>query len=79
MAAELAPTVVEISKRSPNPQELSLKHEDDSGRREEIYLRKQDLLSKLEPLDRESRAVFGPFALGGRDEPLPAFDVSLED
>jgi hypothetical protein len=79
---QLAPTVAEIARRSPNPQELSLKHEDDAGRREEIYVRKHDLSSKLEPLDKEGRAVFAALGLSPRDpsiETLSADDVRLED
>jgi len=63
LVAQLAPTVAEIGKRSPNAEELSLKHEDDSGRREEIYVRKQDLVAKLQPLSRDARAVFAPLGL----------------
>jgi hypothetical protein len=59
----IAPTVVEVSKRSPNPQELSLKVENDGGRREEIYLKKEELLSKLEPLAERERQLFAPLAL----------------
>jgi len=75
---QLGPTVAEIARRSPNPQELSLKHEDDAGRREEIYVKKQDLVSKLEPLDRESRAVFASLGLTPEDA-LAGEDVSMED
>lgn len=63
LVAQLAPTVAEIGKRSPNAEELSLKHEDDAGRREEIYVRKQDLVTKLQPLSRDARAVFAPLGL----------------
>jgi hypothetical protein len=58
-----APTVVEISKRSPNKMELSLKLEADGGRREEIYLRKEELLAKLEPLSDAEQRVFAPLQL----------------
>jgi hypothetical protein len=59
----IAPTVLEVSRRSPNPQELSLKVENDGGRREEIYLKKEELLSKLEPLGERERLLFAPLAL----------------
>lgn len=59
----IAPTVVEVSRRSPNAQELSLKVENDGGRREEIYLKKEELLSKLEPLAEKERQLFAPLAL----------------
>ncbi len=43
----IAPIVSEVAKRSPNAHELSLKVESDNGRREEIYLRKAQLVSVL--------------------------------
>lgn len=58
-----APTVAEIAKRSPNELELSLKRENDGGRREEVYLRKAELVGKLEPLWASGRAVFAPLGL----------------
>lgn len=58
-----APTVVEIARRSPSPQELSLKLEGDDGRREEVYLRKEELVKKLQPLSAAGRAVFAPLGL----------------
>jgi hypothetical protein len=60
----LAPIVAEIARRSPNTQELSLKVEHEGGRREEIYLKKADLVAKLAPLGPQERAVFAPLALG---------------
>jgi len=59
----IAPTVIEVAKRSPNPQELSLKMEHDGGRREEIYVKKADLSSKLEALGDKERLLFAPLAL----------------
>ena len=58
-----APTVEAIAQRSPSPQELSLKKEHEDGRREELYLRRDELLKKLQPLHAEGRAVFGPLGL----------------
>ncbi len=72
----LAPIVVEISRRSPNPLELSLKHENDGGRREELYLRKADLAAKLEPLGAAERAVFAPLAIEREESDI---DISVED
>jgi len=63
MIRYLAPTVAEIGKRSPNPAELSLKVEDDSGRREEIYLKKDDVVARLQPLGDKERAIFYPLGL----------------
>lgn len=58
-----APTVLEVAKRSPNAQELSLKVEHEGGRREEIYLRKDELIKKLWPLPGAGREVFAPLGL----------------
>ncbi len=60
-----APLVTEIARRSPSEYELSLKRESDGGRREEIYLRRDDLLAKLEALASDGRAVFAPLGLEG--------------
>ncbi|MGH7285699.1 MAG: hypothetical protein ACRELY_29625 [Polyangiaceae bacterium] len=64
----LASTVLEIAKRSPNPSELSLKKEDEQGRREEIYVKREDLMRLLAPLGEKERAIFAPFGFG----PVPA-------
>jgi hypothetical protein len=59
----LAPTTLQIARRSPNARELSLKREGSDGRREEFYLTRSDLLAQLQPLPREGRAVFAPLGL----------------
>ena len=59
----LAPTAQEVARRSPNASELSLKEEGVDGRRREIYLRKDDLVRKLEPLTPEDRPRFFPLAV----------------
>lgn len=58
-----AGTVREIAKRSPNEFELSLKIEQDGGRREELYLRKDQLIGQLQPLSAQGRNVFAPLGL----------------
>ncbi|NUO54523.1 MAG: hypothetical protein HOV80_37240 [Polyangiaceae bacterium] len=58
-----APIVRAIAERSPNNHELSLKMENEGGRREEVYLRRDELLSKLQPLSGDGRAVFAPLGL----------------
>jgi hypothetical protein len=63
LVATLAPTVREIAQRSPSAEELSLKKENDDGRREEIYLKKDELLAKLQPLPASGREVFAPLGL----------------
>lgn len=65
LVAMFAPTVREIAKRSPNEHELSLKQENDGGRREEVYLRKDQLVSRLQPLSSTGRQVFAPLGLDG--------------
>jgi hypothetical protein len=59
----LAPTVNEIARRSPNAGELSLKTEDDTGRREEIYVKKDELAAHIEPLGEREKALFLPLNL----------------
>lgn len=66
----IAPIVSEVAKRSPNVHELSLKVENDAGRREEIYLRKAQLVSVLSSVTPKERSVFDPLGLiasGPRD------------
>jgi hypothetical protein len=48
-----APVVAEIARRSPSPRELSLKLEHSDGRREEIYLKKEQLAAHLSGLEKE--------------------------
>jgi hypothetical protein len=59
----IAPIVGEVARRSPNVHELSLKVENDSGRREEIYLRKAQLVSALSSVAPNERGVFDPLGL----------------
>ena len=68
----LAPTTLEVARRSPNQHELSLKRESSDGRREEFYLKRDNLLEGLQPLPREGRAVFAPLGL---DSWVPATTV----
>lgn len=63
MVSLFAPTVAEITQRSPNPHELSLKRETDEGKREELYLRREELHKKMEPLPNDGRRIFGPLGL----------------
>jgi hypothetical protein len=70
VVATIASTVGEVARRSPNEHELSLKVENDSGRREEIYLRKAQLVSSLSSVTPKERGVFDPLGLiasGPRD------------
>jgi hypothetical protein len=63
----IAPIVAEVARRSPNEHELSLKIENDSGRREEIYLRKAQLVSALASVTPKARRVFDPLGLIASD------------
>ncbi|MCB9568653.1 MAG: hypothetical protein H6710_15785 [Myxococcales bacterium] len=55
----LAPLAQEISRRSPNRHELSLKVEHSDGRREEIYLKKDELAAPLAGLPSPMWKIFG--------------------
>jgi hypothetical protein len=52
--------VVEIARRSTSPAELTLKTEDDGGRRQEIYVKKAELFAKIDAVPVSERAVFEP-------------------
>lgn len=85
-----APTVREITRRSPNEFELTLKLESDAGRREELYLRRDALVSTLHPLPAKGRQIFAPLGLDSwvpsmtaapppvGDAPLPTLPSSPE-
>ncbi len=88
LVSMFAPTVREIAKRSPNAFELTLKTEAEGGRREELYLRKEALVSTLQPLPAKGREVFAPLGLDTWvpsmtaapppvtvSEPLPRLDI----
>lgn len=80
LVAMFAPTVREIAKRSPNEFELTLKTEAEDGRREELYLRKEALVSTLQPLPSKGREVFGSLGLDkwvpSMTSPPPSVTVS---
>lgn len=73
LVAMFGPTVREIAKRSPNEFELTLKTEAEGGRREELYLRKEALISTLQPLPAKGREVFAPLGL---DKWLPSMTAA---
>ncbi len=60
LIATLAPEVQEIAARSQSPGELVLRRLLSGDRREEIFLSKQELKVKLEPLKEMHRALFHP-------------------
>lgn len=53
VAEIFAPTVAEIKKRSPSNVELSLKSEDETGKRNEIYLKKSEVKEKLNAINEK--------------------------
>ncbi|MBX3247124.1 MAG: hypothetical protein KF901_08090 [Myxococcales bacterium] len=71
IAARLAPIAAQVNAHSPNPTELSLKFERDGGRREEIYLRKQELIDLVEPLPPEAQALFEGLAFMPKKRSIP--------
>jgi len=58
VAEIFAPTVAEIKKHSPSERELSLKAEDDTGKRSEIYLKKSQVREKLEAIKEKGDRLF---------------------
>ena len=61
--ALFAPTVWEVAQRSPSKKELSLKIEHPDGRREELYLKRQELADLVGQFDERRSKVFGPLEL----------------
>jgi hypothetical protein len=49
--------VGEIKKRSPSNVELSLKSEDESGKRNEIYLKKSEVKEKLDAIKEKGEKL----------------------
>jgi hypothetical protein len=62
IADRLAPIAAEVSRHSPNQSELSLKLERDGGRREEVYLKKADLVAMVAPLPPEAQHMYAGLA-----------------
>jgi hypothetical protein len=60
LVVAMTPTVQEIASRSQSPGELVLRRLIAEARREEIFLSKQELKSKLEPLSERNRSLFDP-------------------
>ncbi|MCZ7361973.1 MAG: hypothetical protein O8C58_01310 [Candidatus Methanoperedens sp.] len=52
-----APSVAEIKERSPSEEELSLKAEDESGQRSEIYLKKSEVREKLDTIKEKGERL----------------------
>lgn len=63
LIADIAPTVVEISRRSGAPGELVLRRNLGEGRREETYCTHAELVDKIRILPPDLRTVFAPLRL----------------
>jgi hypothetical protein len=77
LIAVLVPETQEIAARSQSQSELVLRRSLGGDRREEIFLSRQELKAKLEPLSDRNRALFDSLLLDGgapasRSEPPPA-------
>ncbi|AKF05467.1 hypothetical protein [Sandaracinus amylolyticus] len=58
VSERLASVATEVARHSPNPHELSLKLEREDGRREELYLRKSDLVQMVADLPPEAIQLY---------------------
>lgn len=65
LVADMAPNVMEISRRSGAPGELVLRRNLGEGRREETYCTHSELLEKVMMLPPDLRAVFASLNLSG--------------
>jgi hypothetical protein len=77
LIANIAPTVQQISRRSLAPGELVLKRLLSDNRREEVFVSKAELDTKLEPLSIPLRRAFEPFKLW--EPPPPPADSDGHD
>ncbi len=63
--AELyAPVIADIKKHSPFGEELSLKSEDEKGERSEIYLKKAQVMDKLDSMKDKGRKIYEILGVG---------------
>jgi hypothetical protein len=74
----VAPQAAEITRRGSSRAELALKHDLGGGRREEIYVARDDLARQLERLSPAARAVFTPLDLLPAVGPRPAAPPPLQ-
>jgi hypothetical protein len=72
LVSAIAPTVQAIARHSRSPGELVLRRELADNRREEVYIKISDIVSRIDSLPVSARAVFGPLSLGGSSIPPPA-------
>ncbi len=71
LIATMAPVVQEIAARSQSPDELVLRRLLSGDRREEIFMAKSELKTKLEPLVNGSRSLFEPLWIAALPPALP--------
>lgn len=64
----LAPTIREIGARSPAAGELCLKIDHETGKREEIYIPKKQLIDRFAELPENLRTVFAPLGIDQKTE-----------
>jgi hypothetical protein len=64
----LAPTIREIGARSPAPEELCLKIDHETGKREEIYIPKKQLTDRFAELPDSLRVLFAPLGIDQKTE-----------
>ena len=66
------PTIAEIADRSPNVEELAIKHETPEGKREEIWIKRAELGQRLATLPREMLLRVGIPELHSGGEVVPS-------
>jgi hypothetical protein len=76
LVATLAPVVQEIAARSQSPGELVLRRLIGDDRREEIFVPREDLRRKLEPLPPMRRPLFEPLWVTGRPAGAPPLQTA---
>jgi hypothetical protein len=75
----MSPTVREIAARSGSVDELVIRRLLGDGRREERFVRRSELLEKLEPLPVAARVMFAPLQLGTIPGQPPSPDEVSEE
>lgn len=74
----LAPTIREIGARSPASGELCLKIDHETGKREEIYIPKKQLIDRFAELPKNLRVLFAPLGIDQEFEPETEADFEGE-
>jgi hypothetical protein len=76
----LSPTIREIGARSPAAEELCLKIDHETGKREEIYIPKKQLIDRFAELPEDLRKLFAPLGIDQslEDEEVTPFEGDFE-